>query len=187
MHCILDASQAAADVTSCREELVMALSLTSLPIHPCRTPLIASLVANVANFTMVATFIFKFQWGVAGAALATTGSQYICAGMMFYLLVRNKILQPRHLAIRPVWEEWVPMLRVRSIAVMCQILILLSMLKAVCVLVPDALSSLLAWQSSTAKQGSCQAHAESASLDKRLAGPACAFFRILFRPSLSAP
>ncbi|KAK9798507.1 hypothetical protein WJX73_004686 [Symbiochloris irregularis] len=90
-----------------------------------RTPLIASLVANVANATMVATFIFKFRWGVSGAALATTGSQYICAGIMFYLLVRNKILQLRHLAIPPALADWTPMLKagaalaIRSVISIC--------------------------------------------------------------------
>ena len=57
-------------------------------------------------------FMFGFGWGVAGAALATTLSQYVCFVVMFSLLWRNKILDPHHLLLRPVWAQWAPMLKV---------------------------------------------------------------------------
>ena len=58
----------------------------------CRTPLVSAVLSNVANFMMDLLFIFGLGWGVAGAALATSVSQYVGMAAMLYLLHRKRIL-----------------------------------------------------------------------------------------------
>jgi MATE family multidrug resistance protein len=79
----------------------------------CRTPLISAALSNVANFTMDIIFIFVFGWGVAGAALATSASQYVGMAAMLYLLNRKHILNFADLRHVPSISEIAPLLRVR--------------------------------------------------------------------------
>ena len=78
----------------------------------CRTPLISAALSNVANFTMDIVFIFVFGWGVAGAALATSASQYVGMAAMLYLLKRRRILNFAHLRHVPSISEIAPLLSV---------------------------------------------------------------------------
>lgn len=77
-----------------------------------RTPLIAAVVSNIANFGLDMLFMFVFGWGVAGAALATSASQYISAAIMLMLQVRNGMLQLHHVLERPLWHDWAPLIKV---------------------------------------------------------------------------
>ena len=56
--------------------------------------------------------MFRLGWGVAGAALATSASQYLALGVMLYMLVRKGMLQPKDLRQVPGWREVLPLLRV---------------------------------------------------------------------------
>ena len=78
----------------------------------CRTPLLAALVSNILNLGLDFFFMFRLGWGVAGAALATSASQYLALGVMLYMLVRKGMLQPRDLRQVPGWREVLPLLRV---------------------------------------------------------------------------
>lgn len=81
----------------------------------CRTPLISAALSNVANFTMDIIFIFVFGWGVAGAALATSASQYVGMAAMLYLLNRRRILNFADLRHVPSISDIAPLLRVRPL------------------------------------------------------------------------
>lgn len=60
--------------------------------------------------------MFVLGWGVAGAALATTASQYASFSVMYYLMVKKGILQQRHMRQIPKLAQVLPILQVRVIA-----------------------------------------------------------------------
>lgn len=95
----------------CRGGLSTALHLPQY-VHACRTPLISAILSNVANFTMDIIFIFVFGWGVAGAALATSASQYVGMAAMLYLLNKKRVLNFADLRHMPSVSEIAPLLRV---------------------------------------------------------------------------
>ncbi|MDE7269956.1 MAG: MATE family efflux transporter [Acetatifactor sp.] len=66
-------------------------------------PTKVSVVSNVINITGNALFIYGFQWGVAGAALATLLSRAFCTVVIFYCLrkPRQTIVVRNYLKIRP--------------------------------------------------------------------------------------
>jgi len=49
-----------------------------------KTPLVAICVSGVMNAVLDCLFIFQFQWGLFGAALATVIAQYVGGGMLVY-------------------------------------------------------------------------------------------------------
>jgi Na+-driven multidrug efflux pump len=53
-----------------------------------KTPLIAICVSGVMNAVLDCLFIFQFQWGLFGAALATVIAQYVGGGMLVYQVKR---------------------------------------------------------------------------------------------------
>ncbi len=59
-------------------------------------------------------FIFGLGWGVAGAALATSFSQYVGVGAMLYLLHRRRILNFADMLRIPSFGDVAPLLRVQS-------------------------------------------------------------------------
>lgn len=79
---------------------------------PCRTPLYSAVLSNVANFLMDILFIFGLGWGVAGAALATSVSQYVGVGAMLFLLHRKRILNFADMLRIPSIGDVAPLLRV---------------------------------------------------------------------------
>ncbi len=50
-----------------------------------RSPMMATLVGNLANVALAVTFVFVLRWGVAGAAWATLIAQAIESGMLWHL------------------------------------------------------------------------------------------------------
>lgn len=66
-------------------------------------PTKVSVVSNIINITGNALFIYGFQWGVAGAALATLLSRAFCTVVIFYCLrkPRRTIVVKDYLKIRP--------------------------------------------------------------------------------------
>ena len=66
-------------------------------------PTKVSIVSNVINVTGNALFIYGFQWGVAGAALATLLSRVFGTVVVFYFLrkPRQTIVVRNYLKIRP--------------------------------------------------------------------------------------
>ena len=53
-----------------------------------RMPLLFLLISSVLNIGLDLLFILEFKWGVAGAAIATTISQYLAAAVAFISLLR---------------------------------------------------------------------------------------------------
>ena len=84
-----------------------------------RTPLISAALSNVANFTMDIIFIFVLGWGVAGAARATSASQYVGMAAMLYLLKRRRILDFADLRHVPSISEIAPLLSVSCHVMLC--------------------------------------------------------------------
>lgn len=66
-------------------------------------PTKVSVVSNLINVTGNAVFIYGFQWGVAGAALATLLSRVFCTVVIFYCLrkPRQTIVVRDYLKIHP--------------------------------------------------------------------------------------
>lgn len=58
-------------------------------------------------------FIFGLGWGVAGAALATSLSQYVGVAAMLYLLQRKRVLNFAHMLHIPSISDVAPLLWVR--------------------------------------------------------------------------
>ena len=70
------------------------------------------MLSNVANFMMDILFIFGLGWGVAGAALATSVSQYVGMAAMLFLLHRKRILNFADMLHIPSIGDVAPLLRV---------------------------------------------------------------------------
>lgn len=68
-----------------------------------KLPTKISVVSNVINIIANALFIYGFQWGVAGAALATLLSRTFCTVVIFYCLRKpgQTIIIKDYLKIRP--------------------------------------------------------------------------------------
>lgn len=78
----------------------------------CRTPLIAAVASNFVNLGLDCYLMFVLGWGVAGAGIATTASQYASFAVMYYLMVKKGILQQRHMARVPSLGQVLPILKV---------------------------------------------------------------------------
>ena len=63
--------------------------------------------------------MFVWGWGVAGAALATTASQYASFAVMYYLMLNKGILRQQDMQTVPRLHQVLPILQVicRSFAV----------------------------------------------------------------------
>ena len=59
-------------------------------------------------------FMWQFGWGVAGAALATTASQYISCAVLLYLAIKKDMLRPKDLLLRFPLGQWRPLLKVNA-------------------------------------------------------------------------
>lgn len=69
------------------------------------TPLYAAIAANVINLVLDLVLIFVFNMGVAGAAIATSVSQYVSCTVLVLMLIRRKMLRPADLLAKPPKEE----------------------------------------------------------------------------------
>lgn len=68
---------------------------------PCRTPLLAAAIANFSNLGMDLFFIYGLKMGIAGAALATSFSQYLSIAVLGNMLVRKGMLNLQDLQHLP--------------------------------------------------------------------------------------
>ena len=70
-----------------------------------RFPMLISVIANVMNIAGNALFIFVFDWGVAGAALATLLSRMFCAIiLLFFLRIPRQTIVLTHYFMRPNFQ-----------------------------------------------------------------------------------
>lgn len=56
--------------------------------------------------------MFVLGWGVAGAALATSASQYASFAVMYYLMLKKGILQHQNMRTVPGLAQVLPILKV---------------------------------------------------------------------------
>lgn len=78
----------------------------------CRTPLIAAVASNFVNLGLDCFLMFVLGWGVAGAALATSASQYASFAVMYYLMLRKGMLRQQDMAAVPGLAQVLPILQV---------------------------------------------------------------------------
>ena len=62
--------------------LILAATGALRGVLDLRTPLIATIVANVLNVVLNLTFVYGFDWGVRGAAAGTVLAQWFAAGWL---------------------------------------------------------------------------------------------------------
>ena len=76
-----------------------------------RTILYTTVVANALNCVLDCLFIFKFGWGVMGAAASSTISTILSCSILLYNLVKvKKVLLPKDLFPPPKFAESTPVL-----------------------------------------------------------------------------
>lgn len=78
-----------------------------------RSPLYASVLSNIVNFGLDLFLMFGLGWGVAGAALATSASQYISFGLLYARMLSKGMLLPEDMQRLPPWATVKPFLAVR--------------------------------------------------------------------------
>ncbi|KAK9829665.1 hypothetical protein WJX72_007217 [[Myrmecia] bisecta] len=76
-----------------------------------KTPLYAAVLSNLTNFGMDIFLMFGLGMGVAGAALATSISQYVSVGVLLYMLTRKGMLDLADLRRVPVFKDILPLLK----------------------------------------------------------------------------
>lgn len=54
-----------------------------------RSPMVATIIANVINVALAVLFVFVLRWGVAGAAWAALIAQHVEAGLLFFVQLRE--------------------------------------------------------------------------------------------------
>jgi len=78
--------------------------------------LVAAVAANLINLGLDLLLIFVFNMGVAGAAIATSVSQYVSVAVLLSMLVKRGMLRPAHLLRRPPRSELVMFLKVMLVS-----------------------------------------------------------------------
>ncbi|KAL3150527.1 hypothetical protein ABBQ32_000344 [Trebouxia sp. C0010 RCD-2024] len=76
-----------------------------------KTPLIAAVASNFVNLGLDCFLMFVLGWGVAGAGLATSVSQYASFGVMYYLMLKKGILRQQDMATVPGLAQVLPILQ----------------------------------------------------------------------------
>lgn len=77
--------------------IVMAYNLLACVLRSLgdsKTPLYAMIVASITNIVLDVLFVFGFQWGIAGAAIATLIAQLLSSLYCFYYLRKIEIAKP---------------------------------------------------------------------------------------------
>ncbi len=68
--------------------LILAATGALRGVLDLRTPLIATIVANILNVVLNLTFVYGFDWGVRGAAAGTAVAQWLAAGWLVTVVVQ---------------------------------------------------------------------------------------------------
>ncbi len=69
--------------------LILAATGAMRGVLDLRTPLIATIVANVLNVVLNLTFVYGFDWGVRGAAAGTVIAQWFAAAWLVTVVLRR--------------------------------------------------------------------------------------------------
>ena len=86
---------------------------SSVRLQDTKTPLLASIVANFVNLGLDLFLMFGLGWGVAGAAIATSVSQYISFAILYWKMRTSQMLYASHVRDVPSRENVTPFLKVR--------------------------------------------------------------------------
>ena len=90
--------------------LILAATGAMRGVLDLRTPLIATIVANVLNVVLNLTFVYGLDWGIRGAAFGTVLAQWFAAAWLVSVLVRRA--RAARAATRPRTSEIVGAARV---------------------------------------------------------------------------
>ncbi|KAA1395678.1 MATE family efflux transporter [Aeromicrobium ginsengisoli] len=69
--------------------LILAATGAMRGVLDLRTPLVATIVANVLNVVLNVTFVYGFDWGIRGAAFGTVLAQWFAAAWLVSVVVRR--------------------------------------------------------------------------------------------------
>lgn len=69
--------------------LILAATGAMRGVLDLRTPLIATIVANILNVVLNLTFVYAFDWGIRGAAAGTVLAQWFAAVWLVTVVVRR--------------------------------------------------------------------------------------------------
>lgn len=84
---------------------------TTHRIDCCRTPLTAGIISNIFHLFLDVAFVFWLQWGVTGAALATSLSHWVTLLILGSRVVNKGYLKLSDLRTPPSWSDVSPVLR----------------------------------------------------------------------------
>lgn len=95
--------------------LILAATGAMRGVLDLRTPLIATIVANVLNVVLALLFVYGFDWGIRGAAAGTVLAQWFAAAWLVTVVVRrarrvNAFTRPRLAEIVDSGRQGVPLL-----------------------------------------------------------------------------
>lgn len=86
--------------------LVSVLSVSSMANGNSKMPFLVNSVGLVLNIIFDPIFIFIFNWGVAGAALATIMAQIVVCLFMAYFLLQQDNFRHMHFWSKFNWQIW---------------------------------------------------------------------------------
>lgn len=66
--------------------------------------MISTLAGAVTNIVLDPIFIFSLKWGMTGAAVATVIGQIVTAVLAVWYLIYEKIIEPKHIDLKPKWQ-----------------------------------------------------------------------------------
>lgn len=84
--------------------IVMAYNMASSILRAIgdgKTPLIAILIAGITNVALDLLFVLQFNWGIAGAAIATVTAQFLAFCYCFRVLWKMQLISWEH----EIWEK----------------------------------------------------------------------------------
>lgn len=91
--------------------LIAALSVSSMANGNSKMPFMVNAVGLVLNIVFDPIFIFVFNWGIAGAALATIMAQIVVCLLMLYFLLKQENFTNLSFLAKFNWQTWLKNIR----------------------------------------------------------------------------
>lgn len=91
--------------------LIASLSVSSMANGNSKMPFMVNAVGLVMNIIFDPIFIFVFNWGIAGAALATIMAQIVVCLLMLYFLLKQENFRKLNFLAKFNWQTWLKNIR----------------------------------------------------------------------------